>query len=289
MTDRSAPLLHVRDLTVSYPRGRRRSPRIAVCGVDLSIFYGETLALVGESGSGKSTVGNAILGLVPAAKGTIEFAGEDITHTTVRRRRQLTRELQVVFQDPHNSLNPVRTVGQTLLEPVQAHGKVDAGTARRLVTAALESVGLDSGAIHRYPAQFSGGQRQRIAIARAVILRPQLIVCDEPTSALDLSVQAQVLNVLTKLKREMGVSYLFITHDLAVARHVADRVTVLKRGKVMETGPTAQICDRPQHPYTRALLAAVPPREPSAQHGNWRPRDLEQADERAHRRGRVHR
>jgi peptide/nickel transport system ATP-binding protein len=257
-------LLSIRGLTVNYSRGQRRGPA-AVRDVSLEVGVGETLALVGESGSGKSTVGNAVLGLAPVTAGTITFAGEEITYASGRRRRELTRHIQPIFQDPYGSLNPVRTVRQTLVEPLLAHESLSGAQQRDRVTGALERVGLEPDAADRYPAQFSGGQRQRIAIARALMLSPQLIVCDEPTSALDLSVQAQVLNLLTQLRRELGVSYLFITHDLAIIRHVADRVAVLYRGQIVETGPTAAVCDDPQDPYTRALIAAAPVPDPAAQ------------------------
>jgi ABC-type oligopeptide transport system ATPase subunit len=257
------PLLEVRGLRVDYGRGRRRTT--AVDGVDLDIAAGETLALVGESGSGKTTVGNAVLGVVPVAAGTVRFDGEDIAHATPRRRRELTSEIQVVFQDPYGSLNSMRTIRQTLVEPLIAHRRADAGSARTQVEAALHSVGLDPDAADRYPGEFSGGQRQRIAVARALMLRPRLIVCDEPTSALDLSVQAQVLNLLKGLQRDLGIGYLFITHDLAIIRHVAHRVAVLFRGKVVESGPVDRVCDAPEHPYTRSLLAAAPVPDPVAQ------------------------
>ncbi len=259
------PLLEVRGLRVEYGRGRRRTT--AVDGVDLEVGAGETLALVGESGSGKSTIGNAVLGLVPATGGTVTFDGEDIGRAPARRRRELTAEIQAVFQDPYGSLNSMRTIRQTLVEPLIAHRRADPASARSQVEAALHSVGLDPDVADRYPGEFSGGQRQRIAVARALMLRPRLIVCDEPTSALDLSVQAQVLNLLKKLQRDLGVSYLFITHDLAIIRHVASRVAVLHRGRVVETGPVDQVCDHPSDPYTQALLAAAPVPDPVAQRG----------------------
>jgi ABC-type oligopeptide transport system ATPase subunit len=261
----TAPLLDVQGLRVDYGRGRRRTT--AVDGVDLSVGPGETLALVGESGSGKSTIGNAVLGLVPVTGGTVTFDGEDVGRATARRRRELTQEIQAVFQDPYGSLNSMRTIRQTLVEPLIAHRRADAASARSQVEAALHSVGLDPDAADRYPGEFSGGQRQRIAVARALMLRPRLIVCDEPTSALDLSVQAQVLNLLTGLQRELGMSYLFITHDLAIIRHVAQRVAVLHQGRVVETGPVRRVCDEPEHPYTRALLAAAPVPDPVVQRG----------------------
>jgi len=253
----SSPLLDVHELTVAYPRGRRRAPVVALDRADLWVAPGETVALVGESGSGKSTLGNAVLGLVPATRGTIRFDAEDVTGASPRRRRALTRDIQAVFQDPYGSLNPRRTVGQTLAERLLGE-KLTPAACDELVEAALRRVGLGPDARHRYPSQFSGGQRQRIAIARALILRPRLVVCDEPTSALDLSVQAQVLNVLVDLQRELGLSYLFITHDLAVVRHVAHRVAVLHRGRIVESGPAEQVCTRPADPYTQRLLAAAP-------------------------------
>jgi ABC-type oligopeptide transport system ATPase subunit len=258
-------LLDVTGLRVDYGHGRHRST--AVDGVDLSVGAGETLALVGESGSGKSTIGNAVLGLVPVAAGTVTFDGEDIGRASPRRRRELTQDIQAVFQDPYGSLNSMRTIRQTLVEPLIAHRRAGAAAARSQVEEALRGVGLDPDVADRYPAEFSGGQRQRIAVARALMLRPRLIVCDEPTSALDLSVQAQVLNLLKGLQRDLGVSYLFITHDLAIIRHVAQRVAVLHRGRVVETGPVERVCDEPEHPYTRALLAAAPVPDPVVQRG----------------------
>ncbi|HEX5407794.1 MAG TPA: oligopeptide/dipeptide ABC transporter ATP-binding protein [Pseudonocardiaceae bacterium] len=263
-------LLETDRLTVRYRRGRRQPELTAVREATLRIGRGETVALVGESGSGKSTIGNAVLGLVPASSGTIRFDGEAITNATAGHRRALTQRIQVIFQDPYGSLNPMRTIGSTLAEPLLAHGRP---AVREAVAAALDRVGLPADAADRYPAHFSGGQRQRIAIARAIIVEPELIICDEPTSALDLSIQAQVINLLNKLQRDLGVSYLFITHDLAVIRHIAHRVVVLYRGHVLETGPTAEVCDHPRHPYTEALLAAAPVPDPVAQQQKRRDRD----------------
>jgi oligopeptide/dipeptide ABC transporter ATP-binding protein len=258
----SAPLLDIRGVTVTYRRGRGRPALTALDNIDLSLAAGETLSVVGESGSGKTTLGNAVLGLVTPTAGTIRFAGEDITSA---RSRTLTQHIQVVFQDPHGSLNPVRTIGQTLEEPLLAHRAMRRSQRRAEVAAALERVGLDRDAASRFPAQFSGGQLQRIAIARALMLSPRLIVCDEPVSALDLSIQAQILNLLLHLQRELGLSYLFISHDLAVVRHVSDRVAVLYRGRLMESGSARQVCDRPDHPYTQALLTAAPVPDPAEQ------------------------
>ena len=256
----SLPLLDVRDLSVDFPArsglGRRRVR--AVRGVDLHIEVGETLGLVGESGSGKSTIGNAVLGLVPPAAGRIMLHGKEITRVPAAARRALATRIQVVFQDPYGSLNPSRTIGSTLAEPVRVHRGLSRANAAPLVTAALERVGLPVAAAGRYPAQFSGGQRQRIAIARALILEPELVICDEPTSALDLSVQAQILNLLLELQRDLGLAYLFISHDIDVVRHLAHRVVVLRDGEVVEHGPVGRVTTNPRHPYTQALLDAVP-------------------------------
>ena len=228
------------------------------------------MALVGESGSGKSTLGNAVLGLVPAASGTITFDGADVTRASPRRRRALTRHIQAVFQDPYGSLNPVRPIGQTLAEPLRAHQRLDSTTTAARVACRTRTSRAQRGAAALYPGQFSGGQRQRIAIARALMLSPRLIICDEPLSALDLSVQAQVLNLLKALQRELGVGYLFITHDLAVVPHIAHRVVVLYRGQVVETGTVSQVCDHPSHPYTQRLIAAAPVPDPAQQRARRR-------------------
>jgi oligopeptide/dipeptide ABC transporter ATP-binding protein len=259
------PLLEIRGLTVTYRRGHGLPALTALDRVDLTVVAGETLSVVGESGSGKTTLGNAVLGLVKPSGGSIRFVGEDITSASRQRRRQLTQDIQVVFQNPHGSLNPVRTIGQTLEEPLLAHRTMNRARRRAEVAAALDRVQLDPDAATRYPAQFSGGQLQRIAIARALMLSPRLLVCDEAVSALDLSIQAQILNLLRRLQRELGLSYLFISHDLAVVRHVSDRVAVLYHGRLMETGSVSDVCDHPDHPYTRALLAAAPVPDPSEQ------------------------
>jgi oligopeptide/dipeptide ABC transporter ATP-binding protein len=261
----SSLLLDVRDLTVEFPLGRQRPPLRAVDGVSLTIAPRETLGLVGESGSGKTTIGRAILGLVPVARGTIQFAGADITSLPTRARRSLSAELQVVFQDPYSSLNPARTVGQTLSETLRVHEKLDKDALAARVRSMLEQVGLPGDAARRFPSQFSGGQRQRIAIARALMVHPRLVICDEPLSALDVSVQAQVVNVLQRLQHELELSYLFISHDLAVVRRVAQRIVVLYRGRVMEQGPAEAVYSSPAHPYTRALLAAAPVPNPDEQ------------------------
>ncbi|MEV7610952.1 ATP-binding cassette domain-containing protein [Microbacterium sp. NPDC089320] len=260
------PLMSIENLVVDY-RARRRGQSVrASDDVSLQIAPGETLGLVGESGSGKSTIGNAVLGFTPASSGRIVFDGEDITHASAARRRQLTKDIQVVFQNPYASLNPALTIGQTLSEPLRAHGIATKAADRdaRIATW-LDVVGLPAAAAQKYPADFSGGQRQRIAIARALLVEPRLVVCDEAVSALDLSIQAQILNLLRDLQQRTGVSFLFITHDLAVVEHVAHRLAVLHRGRVIESGATADVIGSPQDPYTRRLLDAVPSPDPVVQ------------------------
>ncbi|MGN6408833.1 MAG: ABC transporter ATP-binding protein [Curtobacterium sp.] len=257
-------MLAVEDLAVAYRvRGARRARRV-VEGVDLAGDAGETVALVGESGSGKSTIGNAVLGLVPVAHGRVVVDGRDVTHRGDRDRRHLAATLQAVFQDPYGSLNPWITVGRTLAEPLRAAGWSRSDIDARL-RALLERVHLPADSLTRYPSEFSGGQRQRIAIARAIALGPKLIVCDEPTSALDVVTQAAVLRLLRELQQESGIAYLFITHDLAAVREFADRVVVLESGTVVETGSAPAVCDDPQHPYTRRLVAAAPVPDPVLQ------------------------
>jgi oligopeptide/dipeptide ABC transporter ATP-binding protein len=258
------PLLRVDRLRVEYPV-RGRPPFLAVDEVTLAVGPRETVGLVGESGSGKTTIANAVLGFVPAAAGAIAFDGQDITGASRDRRRRLSASLQVVFQNPYSSLNPSRTIGKTLSETLRPHGSPPKPEVAERLASILERVGLDPAAADRYPGQFSGGQRQRIAIARALIVRPRLVICDEPVSSLDLSVQAQVLNLLQSLQDELGLSYLFISHDLAVVRHISTRVVVVYRGRVMEAGPSAVVYDRPAHPYTRALLESAPVPNPELQ------------------------
>ncbi len=251
-----APLLAIEDLRVEFRRGVRRAAVVALDGVDLDIDAGETVGLVGESGAGKSTLGNAILGLVTPQSGRIRFDGTDIARAGAKLRRRLSEHIQVIFQDPYGSLNPSRTVGQTLAESCLVHRDHDRAQTRRQIAPMLELVGLDAADADKYPTAFSGGERQRIAIARALMLRPKLVVCDEPVSSLDLSNQAQVLNLLKDLQRDFGMSMLFISHDLAVVRHMANRVWVLHRGTVVERGETEQVCSRPREPYTQRLVAA---------------------------------
>jgi oligopeptide/dipeptide ABC transporter ATP-binding protein len=258
-------LLDVQGLTVDFRIGRRRPPLRAVDDVTFTIAPEETVGLVGESGSGKTTIGRAVLGLTPITAGRIRFAGAEITTVGDRERRRLSRELQVVFQDPYSSLNPTRTIGQTLAEMLRSDAQAGRAETERRIRWWLERVGLPPDAAVRYPAQFSGGQRQRIAIARALMVRPRLVICDEAVSALDLSVQAQVLNLLADLQREFKLGYLFIAHDLAVVRHVSHRIVVLYRGRIVEEGDARAIYDSPAHPYTKSLLAAAPQPDPEVQ------------------------
>jgi oligopeptide/dipeptide ABC transporter ATP-binding protein len=259
------PLLEIEDLSVHYARRRGLEPLRAVDGVSVTVAERETVGLVGESGAGKSTIGRAVLGLEHPTAGTIRFAGRDITHADYRQRRALSTDLQVIFQDPYSSLNPSRTIGQTLGEPLRALGAMTAEEVQARVGSMLERVGLPASAADRYPAHFSGGQRQRIAIARALMVEPRLVVCDEPVTALDVSVQAQVLNLLAQLQSEFALSYLFVAHDLQVVRHVSQRIVVLYRGQIMEEGPADAVYLSPRHPYTRMLLDAVPVPDPAAQ------------------------
>ncbi|MFI5001920.1 MAG: ABC transporter ATP-binding protein [Reyranellales bacterium] len=235
----------------------------AVSGISLDLAVGETLGLVGESGCGKSTLGKAIMKLVPIAAGEIVVEGVDIAPLNRAELTNMRRKVQMIFQDPYGSLNPRSTVGRSVAQPLVIAGwKADA-TAERVDTL-LRWVGLPSDAKQRYPHEFSGGQRQRIGIARALALSPKLIICDEPVSALDVSVRAQVINLLEDLKAEFGVSYLFISHDLSVVEHIADRVAVMYLGTIVEAGHRDQIWRSPQHPYTKALLAAAPIADPKA-------------------------
>ncbi len=265
----SAPLLQATGVRVDFPlRGGRilSAPK----GVDLEIGAGETVGLVGESGSGKSTLGRVILGLTTPTAGRVLYDGEDITNATRARRRELARDIQVVFQDPYGSLNPARTIGATLAEALLTNRALTNLERVRRVEAALAEVGLPSDAARRYPQAFSGGQRQRIAIARAVISRPKLLICDEPVSALDLSVQAQVLNLLNALQKRLQLAILFISHDLMVVRHVSHRVVVLYHGDIVEQGEAGELLAAPKHPYTARLIAAAPIPDPRAQRARRR-------------------
>jgi peptide/nickel transport system ATP-binding protein len=237
----------------------------ALDDVSLTIARGKTVGLVGESGSGKSTLAKAVLGLVPVQSGSVHLLGRDITDLKPAERRKLGRVLQAVFQDPASSLNPSYTVARSLAEPMRAQGTRSRAELADRTSDMLENVGLDPAAAARHPRDFSGGQRQRISIARALMTAPQLVIADEAVSALDLSVQAQILNLLADLQDQHGLSYLFISHDISVVRHICHDVTVLYRGQVMEAGPTRLVAHEPAHPYTRALLLAAPVADPAVQ------------------------
>ena len=262
------PLLSVRDLVKHYHStglfGRGAPPVRAVDGVSFDVAPGETLALVGESGCGKSSVGRTILRLQEPTSGTALFEGVDIFSLDRPTLRALRRRMQIIFQDPYSSLNPRMRVGAAIAEGIEIHRLAPKPEIPGRVAALLEEVGLDPGYARRYPHEFSGGQRQRIGIARALAVQPAFIVCDEPVSALDVSVQAQVLNLLSDLQRQRGLSYLFIAHDLAVVRQIAHRVAVMYLGRIVEEGPTDQLLSHPRHPYTVALLSAVPEPDPTS-------------------------
>jgi oligopeptide/dipeptide ABC transporter ATP-binding protein len=236
----------------------------AVDGVSLEVSKGETLGLVGESGCGKSTLGRAILRLTDPTAGSVRFDGVELTSLGKSELRALRRRMQMVFQDPFASFNPKMTVRQTLAEPVRVH-KVARNDVDAKVTELLETVGLNSRQLDRYPRDFSGGQRQRIAIARALASEPDLIVADEPLASLDVSIQAQIMNLLKRLQRERGLTYLFISHDLRTVRHFADRIAVMYLGRIVETGPAAEVYSDPLMPYTKALLSAVPLADPTVE------------------------
>lgn len=265
MNDKTV-LLDIQELDVTYRRrGLRTRLHRAVSGVNLSIARGKTLGLVGESGSGKSTIGRAVVGLVRPARGRILFEGNDLAGTAKRARREMSSRIQMIFQDPYSSLNPTKTIEESLREPLEFHQRLSSVDAGAKVRGLLDHVGLPTDAARRLPRDFSGGQRQRIAIARALAVDPELIVCDEPTSALDLSTQATVLNLLLDLQRELGLTYLFISHDLAVVRHMAHDVAVLEAGRIVESGPADAVTARPTQEYTQRLIMASPVPDPIRQ------------------------
>lgn len=256
-------LLSVRELRTWFPIRRGVFSRVvghvrAVDGIDLDIHAGETVGLVGESGCGKSTVARTLAQLEPSHSGTLTFRGEPLSQMSHQQRQALRQRVQIVFQDPFSSLNPRMTVMDIVTEGLRAHGLLKRGDQRARAAALLASVGLGGDTLDRYPHEFSGGQRQRVCIARALALRPELIICDEAVSALDVSVQAQVMNLLMELKETRGLAYLFISHDLGVVRHLADRIAVMYLGRLVETGTAEEIMSDPCHPYTQALISAIP-------------------------------
>ena len=250
-------LVEITDLDVHF-RVRRDAVLRAVDHVTLHIRKGETLGLVGESGCGKSTLGRAILRLIPSTAGRVVFEGEDLTTLSDAALRRVRRRMQMIFQDPFSSLDPRMTVGDTVAEPMLVHRLEGASQRREKVAELFRLVRLDPGMASRYPHEFSGGQRQRIGVARALAASPSFIVCDEPVSALDVSIQAQIVNLLEELRERLGLTYLFVAHDLAVVRHLSDRVAVMYLGEIVEIAPKRTLYDNPLHPYTKALIAAVP-------------------------------
>ena len=263
-----APLLEVEALAVDYrlPAERLLAParRLrAVDGVSLHVARGETLGLVGETGCGKSSLCRAIYGLAPISGGAVRFEGLDLSAATAAHKREIRKGMQMIFQDPGGSLNPRMRVGDTVAEPLEIHREGDRRSRRERVSRILEAVGLDAGDSERYPHEFSGGQRQRIAIARAVVIEPSLILADEPVSALDVSLQAQILNLIATLCRRLGLALLFVSHDLNVVGHLCDRVAVMYLGRIVESGPAAQVFGSPRHPYTRELVASSPVPDPA--------------------------
>ncbi|ASL48302.1 Glutathione import ATP-binding protein GsiA [Burkholderia sp. AD24] len=259
------PLLALHDVRIDYAHRHGKTTLRAVDGVSLQIARGETVGLVGESGCGKSSLSKAILRLVPTAGGEIRLRGTDLVPLRERDLRPLRRHVQMVFQDPYASLNPRRTVTEILNTVLVVDGVSDATQRRTRIAAILDRVGLPGSALGRYPHEFSGGQRQRIGIARALVVQPDLLICDEPVSALDVSIQAQILNLLVELKKDLGLAYLFISHDLAVVRYIADRVHVMQAGRIVESGHHREIWRAPQHEYTRTLLDAIPGKRFAAQ------------------------
>jgi len=276
-TSQTAPLLEVTDLVKHFPIKRgilidREVDQVrAVDGVSFRVEKGETLGLVGESGSGKSTACRAVLQLIKPTSGSVKFEGQEIAGLRRRQMQPLRRQMQMIFQDPYASLNPRKRVGQIVGDPLKRQGIASGSELRRQVQELLERVGLSSEHYNRFPHEFSGGQRQRIGIARALSLKPKLVICDEPVSALDVSIQAQIVNLLDDLQDEFGLAYLFVAHDIGVVRHISDRIAVMNEGKIVEQGTADQVCEHPKDDYTKKLLAAVPipdPRESRERQGS---------------------
>jgi peptide/nickel transport system ATP-binding protein len=268
MSQAGTPLVETRDLRVWFPiksgivLDRHVGDVKAVDGVDLRVWRGETLGLVGESGCGKSTVGRTLLRLYEPTSGEVLFDGRDVTKLKERQLRPLRRQMQMIFQDPYASLNPRHSIGKIVGEPLRVHGVASRGEASARVRELLATVGLPDDAINRYPHEFSGGQRQRIGLARALALNPEFLVCDEPVSALDVSIQAQIVNLLEELQQKLGLTYLFIAHDLAVVRHISTRIAVMYLGQIVEVSPADDLYENPLHPYTITLLSAIPIPDP---------------------------
>jgi oligopeptide/dipeptide ABC transporter ATP-binding protein len=269
------PLLEVKDLVKRFRARqsvlertafRTAKHAVAVDGVSFSVKKGETLGLVGESGSGKTTIARIVLRLIDPDEGSITFDGVDVLGLSRSELQGVRRRMQMVFQDPYSSLNPRMKVGTAIAEPALVHGVIDRSAATAHVEEMLDLVGMSASTAERYPRQLSGGQRQRIAIARALSARPSVLIADEPVSALDVSVQAQILNLLSKLLEELDLTMVFIAHQLSVVRHISNRVAIMYLGRIVETGPTDQVFDSPQHPYTKALLEAAPHPDPSRRH-----------------------
>ena len=262
------PIMKIRNLTKEFKIKSKKlgaKPQIlhALTDVSLDVYEGETLGIIGESGCGKSTLGRTVIQLHKATSGSVEYLGKDLFSLTGAERKAMKRDIQMVFQDPYSSLDPRNTCEQLIAEPLKVHGIISDSKARQdRVLELMREVGLDIQHMNRYPHEFSGGQRQRINVARALALQPKIIICDEPVSALDVSIQAQVLNLFNRQQRDHNLTYIFISHDLGVIKHVSDRIAIMYLGRVVELCKASQIYDNPLHPYTRALLSAIPPESP---------------------------
>ena len=256
MTNNSEPLLNVKNLKMYFPV-KGKGMLHAVDDVSFTVTKGETLGLVGESGCGKSTIGNVLMGLLSPNEGTIEFEGEPVRISSRKKRIDLSKKMQIVFQDPYSSINPKKTVYSILAEPFLIHKVGNKAKIRELISKVCEQTGIEGDIWMKYPHELDGGKRQTIGIARALALNPKFIICDEPVSALDVSIQAKIINLLIDLQQLLGLTYLFVSHDLSVVRHISKRVAVMYLGKIVEIAPTDMIFDNPQHPYTQALLSAV--------------------------------